>query len=210
MVQDWECVVLLSDENHNKLAMKAKFNSLFASLKLNSSCFLSKKRIPDCLHHSVPLNCLNLRPTFSEAQSTHYLPTQSGDLERFSCNDELSYDMPNFDLGIPKRNPSPNSNDFLAELYKEFKVNNVDSPLKDLFKNASQKRNILYDVSAEFDFTVGPLRPERLKEYGMNEYALNLVEKGIPVNLSHPLFPEHISLEEIQRTFKITLTSLTI
>ena len=61
VVQDWECVVLLSDENHNKLAMKAKFNSLFASLKLNSSCFLSKKRISDCLHHFVPLNCLNLR-----------------------------------------------------------------------------------------------------------------------------------------------------
>ena len=54
--------------------------------------------------------------------------------------------------------------------------------------NASQKRNVLYDVNAEFDFTAGSLHPERLKEYGMNEYALNLVEKGIPVNLSHPLF----------------------
>ena len=67
VVQDWECMVLLSDENHNKLAMKEKFYSLFASLMFNSSCFLSKKRISDCLHHSVPLNYLNLRPTSSEA-----------------------------------------------------------------------------------------------------------------------------------------------
>ena len=126
VVQDWECVVQLSDENHNKLAMKEKFNSLLASLKLNSSCFLSIKRISDCLHHSVPLNCLNLCPTSSEAQSTQYLPTQSDDLEHFSCNDDLSYDMPNFDLGILKRNPSPNSNDFLADLSREFKINNVD------------------------------------------------------------------------------------
>ena len=125
--------------------------------------------------------------------------------------DELSYDMPNFDLGVLKRNPSPDSNDFLADLSREFKVNNVDSPLKDLFKNASQKRNVLYDINAEFDFTAGSLHPERLKDYGINEYALNLVEKGIPVNLSHPLFPGGtLNLEEIQRTFKITLTSLKI
>ena len=96
VVQDWECVVLLSDENHINLTMKEKFNSLFASLKLNSSCALSKKRIADCLQHSVPLNCLNLRPTSSKGQSTQYLPTQSGDLDRFSCTDELSSDLPNF------------------------------------------------------------------------------------------------------------------
>ena len=60
--------------------------------------------------------------------------------------------------------------------------------MKDLFKNASQKRNVLCDVSAEFDFTAGYLHPERLKEYGMNKYALNLVKKGISVNLSQALF----------------------
>ena len=76
VVQDWECLVQLSDENHNKLAMKEKFNSLFASLKLNSSCFLSKKRISDCLQPSVPLDCLNLRPTSSKAQSIQYLSTE--------------------------------------------------------------------------------------------------------------------------------------
>ena len=109
-----------------QISHEGKFNGLLASLKLNSSCFLSMKRISDCLHHSVPLNCLNLCPTSSEAQSTQYLPTQSGDLEHFSCNDDLSYDIPNFDLGILKRNPSPNSNDFLADLSREFKINNVD------------------------------------------------------------------------------------
>ena len=91
-------------------------------------------------------------------------------------------------MGILKRNPSPDSNDFLADLSREFKGNNVDSPLKDFFKNAPQKRNVLYDSNAAFDFTAGSLHPERLKKYGMNEYALNLVEKGIPVNLSYPLF----------------------
>ena len=34
---------------------------------------------------------------------TYYLPTQSGDLDHFSCTDELSFDMPNFDLGILER-----------------------------------------------------------------------------------------------------------
>ena len=110
-------------------------------------------------------------------------------------------------MGILKRNPSPDSNDFLADLSKEFKVNNVDSPLKDLFKNASQKRNVLYDVSAKFDFTVGSFHPECLKEYGMNEYALNLVEKGIPVNLSHPFFPGDIKSrrnpKNIQNNFNV-------
>ena len=96
--------------------------------------------------------------------------------------------MPNFDLGMLKRNLSPDSNDFLADLSREFEVNNVDLPLKDLFKNASQKRNVLHDTNAEFDFTADSLHPERLKEYEMNEYALNLVKKGIPVNLAHPLF----------------------
>ena len=159
------------------------------------------------MQHSVPLNCLNLRPTSSTAQSTQYLPTQSDDLHRFSCTDDLSLDLPNFDLGILKRNPSPDSNDFLADLSKEFEVNNVVSPLKDLFKNASQKRDILYDVNAKFDFTAGSLHPERLKEYGMNEYALNLVENGIPVNLSHPLFPGDIksrrNSKNIQNNFNV-------
>ena len=110
MVQDWECMVQLSDENHNKLAMKGKFNSLF---KVEFFLvFLSKKRLPDCLRHSVSLDCLNLCPTSSEVQSTQY------------CNDKLSFDMPIFDSGILKRNPSPDSNDFLADLPSEFKINN--------------------------------------------------------------------------------------
>ena len=122
MVQDWECMVQLSDENHNKLAMKGKFNSLF---KVEFFLFfLSKKRLSDCLRHSASLDCLNLCPTSSEVQSTQYLPTQSGDLECFNCNDELSFDMSNFDSGILKRNPSPDSNDFLADLPSEFKIDN--------------------------------------------------------------------------------------
>ena len=60
--------------------------------------------------------------------------------------------------------------------------------MQDLLKNASQKHNVLYDVSAEFDFTAGSLHPEHSKEFGMKKYALNLVKKGIPVNLSRPLF----------------------
>ena len=91
-----------------------------------------------------------------------------------------------------KRTPSPDSNDFFGDLCGELQANNVDSPLKDLFKNASQKRNVLYDENAEFDFTAGFLRPERLKEFGMKKSALNLVEKGIPVNLSYLLFPGDI------------------
>ena len=117
--------------------------------------------------------------------------------------------MPNFDLGILKRNPSPNSNDFLADLFREFKVN-VNLPLKDLFKNASQKCNVLYDVNAEFDFTAGSLHPERLKEYGTNEYALNLVEKEFQLICLILCFLGTLNLEEIQRTVKITLTSLKI
>ena len=73
MVQGWECMVPLSDKNHNNTAMKGKFNSLFASLKLNSCCYLSKKKLSDCLCHSVPLDCLNLRLVSSEARSTQYL-----------------------------------------------------------------------------------------------------------------------------------------
>ena len=75
--------------------------------------------------------------------------------------------MPDFDLDILKRNPCPDSNDFFGDLYAEFKVNNVVSPLKDLFKNASQKRNVMYDLNAELEFTAGSLRPERLKEFGI-------------------------------------------
>ena len=56
--------------------------------------------------------------------------------------------------------------------------------MKNLFKNASQKRNVLYDLNAEFEFTAGSLRPERLKEFGIKKSALDIVEKGIPVNLS--------------------------
>ena len=103
--------------------MKEKFDSLFASLKLNFCCYLSKKKLSDCLHHSVPLDCLNLRRTSSVSESTQYLRTQSGDLERFNCNDELSSVTPNFDFGILKRNPSPDSNDFFEDLSSEFKIN---------------------------------------------------------------------------------------
>ena len=139
------------------------------------------------------MDCLNLCPTSSVSESTQYLPTQSGDLERFNCDDELPSVTPNFDLGILKRNLSPDSNDFFGDLSSEFKVSNVDSPLKDLFKNASQKHcYVLYDLSAEFDFTAGSSHPERLKEFGINKSALNLVEQEIPVNLSHPLFPGDI------------------
>ena len=106
--------------------------------------------LSDCLCRSVPLDSLNLRPVSSQAESTQYLPTQSGDLQCFSCYNDLSSITPDFDLGILKRNPSPDSNDFFGDLYAEFKVNNVVSPLKDLFKNASQKCNVLYDLNAEF------------------------------------------------------------
>ena len=139
MVQGWECMVQLSEENLNKLAMKEKYNSLFASVKLNSSCCLSNENLSDCLRHSVSLDSLNLRPVFSQAESTQYLPTQSGDLQCFSCYNDFSSFTPDFDLGILKRNPSPDSNDFFGDLYAELKLNNVVSPMKDLFKNASQK-----------------------------------------------------------------------
>ena len=162
VLQGWECVVQLSDENLNKLAMKEKFNSLFASLKLNSCCYLSKKKLSDCLRHSVPLDCLNLHPTSSEAESIQYLPTQSDDLERFNYGDDLSFIMSNFNVDDLKRTPSPDSNDFFGDLSSEFKVNNVVSPLKDLLKNASQKRNVFCDENAEFDFTAASLHPERL------------------------------------------------
>ena len=59
-------MVQLSEENLNKLAMKEKYNSLFASVKLNSSCYLSKENLSECLCHSVPLDCLNLRPVSSQ------------------------------------------------------------------------------------------------------------------------------------------------
>ena len=76
-----------------------------------------------------------------------------------------------------------------------------------MFKNASQKRNVFYDPNAEFDFTAGSLHPERLKEFGMKKSALNLVEKGIPVNLSHPLFPGDIksrrNSRNIQKNFNV-------
>ena len=143
--------------------MKEKFNSLFASLKLNSCCYLSKKNLSNCLHHSVPLECLNLCPTSSVSESTQYLPTQSGDLESFNYDDDLSSNMSNFNLDDIKRTPSPDSNDFFGDLSGELQVNNVNSPLKNLFKNASQKRNVFYDENTEFDFTAGFLRPERLR-----------------------------------------------
>ena len=130
-----------------------------------------KEKLSDCLHHSVPLDCLNLHPTSSVSESTQYLPTQSGDLERFNYDDDLSSIMSNFNLDDIKRTPSPDSNDFFGDLSSERQVNNVDSPLKDLFKNASQKRNVLYDLNAEFDFTAGSLHPERLKEFGMKKSA---------------------------------------
>ena len=71
-----------------------------------------------------------------------------------------------FNLDTLKRNPSPDSNDFFGDLCGEFRVSNVDSPLKDLFKSASQKRNVLYDENAEFDFTAGSLHSERLRNLG--------------------------------------------
>ena len=42
--------------------------------------------------------------------------------------------LSNFNLDVLKRNPSPNSNDFLGDLSGEFQVNNVDSPLRESFK----------------------------------------------------------------------------
>ena len=116
VVQGWECVVQLSEEKLNKLAMKEKYNSLFASVKLNSSCYLSNENLSDCLPRSVLLDSLNLRPVSSQAESTQYLPTQSDDLQRFSCYNDLSSFTPDFDLGILKRNPSLDSNDFFLEI----------------------------------------------------------------------------------------------
>ena len=74
---------------------------------LNSCCYLSKQKLSDCLHHSVPLDCLNLRPTSSVSENTQYLPTQSGDLERFNYDNDLSSVMSNFNLddikyGLPR------------------------------------------------------------------------------------------------------------
>ena len=129
VVQDLECVVQLSDENHNSLIMK---ENLTVFLPLYSFCYLSKKKLSDCLYHSVPLDCLNLRPTSSVSESTQYLPTQNGDLERFNYDDEFSSVMPNFDLGILKRNPSLDSNDFFGDLSSEFEVKSVQSALSDL------------------------------------------------------------------------------
>ena len=100
--------------------------------------------------------------------------------------------MSNLNLDDLRRTPSPDSNDFFGDLCGELQVNNIDSPLKNLFKNASQKRNVFYDENTEFDLTAGFLRPEHFKKFGMKKSALNLVEKGIPVNLSHPLFPGDI------------------
>ena len=123
-------MVPLSDKNHNKSAMKGKFNSLFASLKLNSCCYLSKKKLLDCLCHSVPLDCLNLRPVSSEARSTQYLAPQSSDLEHFNYDNELSSIMSNFNLDTLKRKHSLDSNDFFGDLHGEFQMNNVGSPLR--------------------------------------------------------------------------------
>ena len=65
-------MVQLSDKNLNKLAMKEKFNSLLASLifKIEFLLLPVKEKLSDCLCHSVPLHCLNLRATSSEAEST--------------------------------------------------------------------------------------------------------------------------------------------
>ena len=63
--------------------------------------------------------------------------SQSDDLERFDYDDEMNSIMSDYNFDSFRRNLSPNSNDFLRDLCGEFKVNNVDSPLKDLFKNAS-------------------------------------------------------------------------
>ena len=153
------------------------------------------------------MDCLNLCPTSSVSESTQYLPTQSGDLESFDYEDGLSSIMSNFNLDALKRNPSPDSNDFFGDLCGEFQVNNVDSPLKDVLKNTSQKHNVLYDENAEFDFTAGFLHPERLKEFGMKKSVLDLAEKGIPVNLSYPLFPGDIknrrNSRNIQKNFNV-------
>ena len=46
------------------------------------------------------------------------------------------------------------------------------------------------------------LNPERLKEFGIKKSALDLVEKGIPVNLSHPLFPGDIKTRRNSRNIQ--------
>ena len=60
---------------------------------------------------------------------------------------------------------------FFEDLSAEFRVNNVDSSLNDLFKNASQKRDVVDDENVEFDFTAGLLHSDRLKQFGMKKYC---------------------------------------
>ena len=57
------------------------------------------------------------------------------------------------------------------------------------------------------------LHPECLKEFRMKKSALNLVEKGIPVNLSHPLFTGDIKTrrnsKNIQDNFNVIKNLIT-
>ena len=49
-----------------------------------------------------------------------------------------------------------------------------------------------------------------VKEFGMKKSALNLIEKGIPVNSSHPLFPGDIKTRRnsrnIEKNFNVIRT----
>ena len=62
---------------------------------------------------------------------------------------------------------------------------------------------LLFNFHVSFEASQGVT----LKEFGMKKSALNLVEKGIPVNLSHPLFPgdrkNRRNSKNVQKNFNV-------
>ena len=83
--------------------------------------------------------------------------------------------------------PSPSQSSSIDHLFSQ-ELENSNSPLSDVFNALSSKRNsMVYDLNQKFDFTTGILNPVILKELGLNQRNLELISKGLKVNLKKEL-----------------------
>ena len=158
-----------------------KYQNLKNLLNLNLN--LVFKAIQSYLNFSKDIDALRDTKSIGECSFNSCVQENREDLLYDPETDEI---IRNLDL---KRiiHPSPSQGSSIDCLFSE-ELEDSNSPLSDIFNLlASQKNSIVYDLDQKFDFTAGILNPTILKEFGLNQENVNLVSKGLKVNLTKEL-----------------------
>ena len=88
---------------------------------------------------------------------------------------------------------SPNSYHFWPLLSQELENLDQDSPEADFISSlAFESKHHVFDDKEEFSFDTGQLNAERLREYGLSQNSLDILEKGIPINFKAGFHPDEI------------------